>query len=323
MQFYQKRDFGALVSDTFSFFKIFGKNYFKNYISLNGILLILLVVLYVVGYRNIFAQMISGNTSGQSYYFEQYFQENMVIMVVFGLLFLLVGLTFVFLIYTLPVLYLKRLVEFGEKDITVNQLLSDFKKNFWKFVKFILGAFFIILPITMLLMVASFFLMFIIIGFFLLLLLFPFLSNVINFTLYDYFNTDRGFFGSLSYALRSQFSYSNGRIKSPFWKYWASSTVMYIIVQILSGLILMVPMIIMGLSALTVPQGSGSDGFADFFSSGLGIIFFILYAISILFTFILMNANYINAGLMYYYSRLDLHRQEDFNEIESIGSHEI
>lgn len=323
MQFYQKRDFGALVSDTFSFFKIFGKNYFKNYISLNGVLLILLVVLYVVGYKNIFAQMISGNTAGQSYYLEQYFQENVVIMVVFGLLFLFVGLTFVFLIYTFPVLYLRRLVEFGEKDITVNQLLSDFKKNFWKFVKFILGAFFIILPITMLLMVASFFLMFIIIGFFLLLLLFPFLSNVINFTLYDYFNTDRGFFGSLSYALRSQFSYSNGRIKSPFWKYWASSTVMYIIVQILSGLILMVPMFIMGLSALTVPQGSGSDGFTDFFSSGLGIIFFVLYAISILFTFILMNANYINAGLMYYDSRLDLHRQEDFNEIESIGSHEI
>lgn len=36
MQFYKKRDFGALISDTFTFFKENGKNYFKNYILLNG-----------------------------------------------------------------------------------------------------------------------------------------------------------------------------------------------------------------------------------------------------------------------------------------------
>jgi hypothetical protein len=36
-----------------------------------------------------------------------------------------------------------------------------------------------------------------------------------------------------------------------------------------------------------------------------------------------MNLNYVNAGLMYYDSRLDLHRNEDFTEIESIGINEI
>ena len=323
IQFYQKRDFSQLISDTFQFFKEHGKNYFKNYLALNGTLLLLLVVLYVVGYKSIFAQIFSGNTNGQSYYFEQYFQENTGIMIVFGLLFLLLGLACVFLIYTFPVLYLKRLVETGEQNITTNQLLGDFKKHVWKFVKFVLGMFFIMLPITAILMTISFFLMFIIVGFFLVLLLFPTLANVVNFTLFHYFNTNNGFFASLKYGFKSQFSYSNKRLKSPFWKYWGSSLIMYLIVQIASSVIIFIPMVIMGASVLTVPAQNEPNAMHHLFTGGLGILFFVFYGISILCSLVLMNANYINSGLMYYDSRLDLHRKEDFSEIESIGVNEI
>lgn len=322
MQFYQQRDFGQLISDTFNFFKTYGKNYFKNYLALNGTLLLILVVLYIVGYKNIFAQLFAGNVSGQSYYFEQYFQENAAMMVVFGLVFLLLGLISIFLIYTFPVLYLKRLSETGDKNITNAQLLGDFKKNIWKFIKFVLGMFLIMLPLTAILMTISFFLMFIIIGFFLLILIFPVLANVVNLTLFHYFNTENGFFAALSYGFRSQFSYSNSRLKSPFWKYWASSLVMYLIVQTISSVILFVPMILMMVSVFTVPTQNQPAAFGNFFNSTMGIIFFIFYAISILCSFVLMNANYINAGFIYYDSRLDLHQNKDFTEIESIGANE-
>ncbi|WP_417431016.1 DUF4013 domain-containing protein [Halpernia sp.] len=291
--------------------------------ALNGTLLLLLVVLYVVGYKSIFAQIFSGNVEGQSYYFEQYFQENSGVMVVFGLLFLLLGLACVFLIYTFPVLYMKRLAETGDPNITSNQLLADFKKHIWKFIKFVVGMFIIMLPLTAILMTISFFLMFIIIGFFLLILLFPALANVVNLTLFHYFNTNNGFFASLSYGFKAQFSYSNKRIKSPFWKYWASSLVMYMIVQTVSSVLIFIPMVIMGVSVLTVPTQNEPEAMKNFFNGGMGILFFVFYAISILCSFVLMNANYINAGLIYYDSRLDLHRNEDFTEIESIGVNEI
>ena len=323
IQFYQKRDFGQLVSDTFQFFKDHGKNYFKNYLALNGTLLVLLVALYVVGYKSIFAQMFSGNVNGQSYYFEQYFQENVGIMVVFGLLFLFLGLACIFLIYTFPVLYLKRLAETGDQNISTNQLLGDLKTHLWKFVKFVFGMFFIMLPITAILMTVSVFLMFIVIGFFLILLLFPTLANIVNFTLFHYFNTNNGFFASLRYGFKAQFSYSNNRLKTPFWKYWASSIVIYLIVQVVSSIILFIPTVIMGVSVFTVPSDNPHAAMSQFFNGGLGILFFGFYAISILCSFILMNLNSINAGLMYYDSRLDLHRNEDFTEIESIGINEI
>lgn len=325
IQFYQKRDFGQLVSDTFQFFKDYGKNYLKNYLALNGTLLLLLVALYVFSYKNIFAQIFSGNTNGQSYYFEHYFRENTGIMVIFGLLFLFLGLACIFLIYTFPVLYLKRLAETGDQNISTNQLLGDLKTHLWKFVKFVLGMFFIMLPITAILMTISVFLMFIIIGFFLILLLFPTLANVVNFTLFHYFSTDNGFFTSLRYGFKSQFLYSNKRIKTPFWKYWASSLIMYLLVQIASSVILSVPILIISFSVFTVPhpQQNTADTMVNFFNSGMGILFFVLYAISILCSFILMNLNSINTGLMYYDSRLDLHRNEDFAEIESIGTNEI
>ena len=44
-QLYKKRDFSELVGDTFGFFKLEGKNYFKNYFIINGSLLLLLVVI--------------------------------------------------------------------------------------------------------------------------------------------------------------------------------------------------------------------------------------------------------------------------------------
>ena len=323
MQLYQKRDFGTLISDTFNFFKENGKNYFKNFLLLNGLLLIAIVGLFIVGYKNFFSQIIQSNMDGTSYYFEDFFQENMSFFFIFFSLFLIVIFIAMMMTYTFPVLYLKRYAESADKNIQLNDIIGDMKKNFGRFVLFCLGLIFIVFPLMGMVVGISFLLIFLIIGIFLLFFVVPFLSNIVSFTLYDYFNREQGFFNSLSYAIRTQFSYSNANAGSPFWKYWGSTAVIMFIIQIITGIFSLIPAFTMTASVLTVPEADQADAMTNFFSSTMGWVYFISYGLSIMASMILSNFVYVNSGLMYYDSRLDLHKKEDLLEIDSIGQREV
>lgn len=216
MQFYKKRDFGAFISDTFLFFKENGRNYFKNYLLINGLLLILLVFIFVFGYRELFSQMLGSNTGGQNYYFEAYFQQNSTMLILISSIVFILFLAVTMVSYSYPILYMKRLSETGNKNIKADEILSDLKNNTGRFVKFFCGLVFIIAPLAIIIFGISFMLIVLLIGFFLLILLGPAMMNVINFLMFDYFHTKKGFFESLSYAVRAQFSYKHGREKSPF-----------------------------------------------------------------------------------------------------------
>ena len=321
IQFYQKRDFGAFISDTFGFFKEHGKNYFKNYLLINGILLILMVIIFVFGYRELFSQMMGSNTSGQNYYFEAYFQENQAMLILVSTIVLFLFLAVTMVSYSYPILYLKRLTETGDKNIKADEILSDLKNNMGRFFILFLGLFFIVTPLAMIVFGLSIVLMFIIIGFFLLIIIGPAMVNVVNFLMFDYFNTKKGFFESLSYAVRAQFSYKNSREKSPFWKYWGSTIVMYFIIQTISSIFTMIPMMFIFGGMMTVPTTGEMQ--QNPFEGPMAIFIFILYGVSLLFSFLMMNVIFVNSGLQYYDSRTDLHRDLDLSEIDTIGTHEI
>lgn len=320
MQFYKKRDFGAFISDTFLFFKENGRNYFKNYLLINGLLLILLVFIFVFGYRELFSQMLGSNTGGQNYYFEAYFQQNSTMLILISTIVFILFLAVTMVSYSYPILYMKRLSETGNKNIKADEILSDLKNNTGRFVKFFFGLVFIIAPLAMIIFGISFMLIVLLIGFFLLILLGPAMMNVINFLIFDYSHTKKGFFESLSYAVRAQFSYKHGREKSPFWKYWGSTAVIYLMIQMISGVVTFIPLLLMMGGMYTVPQNGGDD---NPFQGTMGVLFFIIYGISILVSFIMINVVFINAGLQYYDSRTDLHRNVDLSEIDTIGTHEI
>lgn len=320
MEFYKKRDFGSLISDTFQFFKENGKNYFKNYFLINGLLLILLLVIVIFGYREIFSQIFGSNIEGQSYYFEQYFQENTAVLVVVSIFIFLLFLAVSVINYSFPVFYLKRLSENGNKNIKADEILGDMKKNGKRMFLLFLGLFFIVTPLALFIIGVSYLLVFILIGLVILLFVFPSILNVVNFILYDYLHTNKGFFESFSYAIRSQFSYKHQREKSPFWKYWGSTIIMYIIIQVITSIFTIIPMFIMMFSAFTVVPGKGS---AENPFENLGLMFFVVYGVAILVSLILSNIIYVNAGLLYYDSRTDLHRDKNFQEIDTIGEHAI
>jgi hypothetical protein len=319
MQFYKKRDFGTFISDSFGFFRLYGKNYFKNYILLNGLLLILMVVVVIFGYRELFSQLFGSNLNGNASYMENYFEDNLGMFIAIGILTFLLFIVLMILNYLYPVFYLKRLSS-GQQKIGTDDILNDFKSNIGRIGTLCLGMIFIVSPLSLILIGVSYALVFIIIGLPILLFVFPTVFNIVNFLMYDMFNSKRGFFESLSYSIRSQFSYTNGREKSPYWKYWGATLIMSIILYVITTIFTMIPMIIFYASIFTsAPNGEFEQ---NPFAGTMGIMFFVVYGISMLVSFFLSNLMYVNSGLLYYDSRTDLHQQVELAEIDTIGINE-
>lgn len=312
MQLYQKRDFGALIGDSFNFFKEYGRNYFKNFLIINGGVIILMIIIGIFWYQELFSQII-GDTTGNQFYFEEYFQKNALVLIGLGVVtfavLVLLGLT----TYSYPLIYMKKVAETGRKDFKTDELVTELKANIPKFLKYFSGLLFIMLPIMMVAVGLSALMMMIVIGFFLLLLVVPTAANIINFTLFEYYNTKNGFFSSLNNAMKIQFS--------QFWKYFGSTAVMYFIIQVISSMFTTIPMmIIMGGIFATVPNPDAAVGNGEEFSRSMLLMMAIIYPIAFLMSLILQNLMFVNMGLMYYDSRKDLHRNLDLVEIDKIGT---
>lgn len=319
MQFYKNRDFGTFISDSFGFFRVYGKNYFKNYILLNGLLLILMVVVVIFGYRELLMQIFGSNMSGKSSYLENYFEDNLGMFIVIGLLTFILFVVLMIVNYLYPVFYLKRLAG-GETKISMDDILNDFKNNAKKIGILCLGMIFIVTPPAFIVLGVSYALVLVLIGIPIMLFVFPTVMNIVNFLMYDVFNSKRGFFESLSYSIRAQFSYANGREKSPYWKYWGATLVLFIIMYVITTIFTMIPMIIFFATMMTsAPDGNFEQ---NPFSGAMGILFFVMYGFSLLVSFFLSNLMYVNSGFIYYDSRRDLHQQVELAEIDTIGSNE-
>ncbi|WP_294232575.1 DUF4013 domain-containing protein [uncultured Chryseobacterium sp.] len=319
MQFYKKRDFGTFISDSFTFFKLYGKNYCKNFILLNGLLLILMVIVIVLGFREFFGVLFGSNLSGQSYFLEQYFSDNLGMFVMLGIFLFILSTALMTINLLFPVFYMKRIAE-DKTNIKADDILSDFKNHIRKVLILYFGLTFLVMPGATVLFGITYILVFLIIGLALMLFLLPNLFNTVTFLCYDYFNGNRSFFDSLSYAIRSQFSYPNGRESSPYWKYWGSTLIMGLLFYIVSSIFTAVPMIMyIAKLSTTAPDGNFEQ---NPLGGSFGILFFFIYGVSSLVSTLLMNVLYVNSGLMYYDSRTDLHQKMELAEIETIGSNE-
>uniref|UniRef100_A0AAU6WSG9 DUF4013 domain-containing protein n=1 Tax=Chryseobacterium endophyticum TaxID=1854762 RepID=A0AAU6WSG9_9FLAO len=163
MQFYKKRDFGTFISDSFTFFKLYGKNYFKNFILLNGLLLILMVIVIVLGFREFFGVLFGSNLSGQSYFLEQYFSDNLGMFVMLGIFLFILSTALMTINLLFPVFYMKRIAE-GKTNIKADDILSDFKNHIRKVLILYFGLTFLVMPGATVLFGITYILVFLIIG---------------------------------------------------------------------------------------------------------------------------------------------------------------
>ena len=316
IKLYKNRDFGTFITDCFSFFKHYGGNYFKNFILINGVVLLLLILVAYFGFKEFLGQIFGGNLSGESYYFEQYFQENIALFIGVGILLLIIYSLLMMLNLLYPVFFIHRIAN-GQTSIKADEIISDFKTNSGKVLRLFLGLILLVIPVAMVISMISYLLIFVFIGLPILLFVVPTIFNAIIFLVYDYMYTNRGFFESLSYSIRTQFSYTNGREKSPYWKYWGSTTILFALYYIVTMIFSAIPMVLL-ITRLSIAPSTGN--FEDNpFQNGIGTVIAVLYGVMIVVSAFLMNVLYINSALQYFDSRRDLHQQLEMEEIDTIG----
>ncbi|HRZ97169.1 MAG TPA: hypothetical protein P5084_06405 [Paludibacter sp.] len=301
-QLYQKRNFNAYINDCIQFFKLFGKNYFKNYITINGALLLVLSALYYFTFRDLFGNMMHPETANDWLLSD----NNIFLVTILFLLFFLVSIASSILSIGQPIVYVKLFEKTGRNDFTASEILQEILKIAGKIIVFGLISFFILFPVIMVYMLLSMGLSLILVGIPLLIIGFPALMVLSIQALIVYIYEDAGYFEALGKAWKILFS--------NFWHIVGSSIIIYIFVSIVQSAIFMVPYFMM--MASFISSGSNLDAF-EFPPS---MVF--LYVLGMVVTYLMLNIFYIQQTLVYYSAIEDIEHLQAISEIDNIGGNE-
>ena len=308
-QLYKIRNFSALFNDTFAFFRLEGKNYFKNYIIINGVLLLILVILgFVVG-RFFFENMLSAVTSGNSDALFNGFAENAGFFIGMGIIALVLFLLITIVNYSYPVIYLSLFDKI--KSPTAEQVFTAMKARLGRIILFALLSLVTFFPLIMIVGLLSVVLAFLIITIPLIFIVFGAFSCWMYLTFYDYLSTDNGYFTSMG----------NGwdMLMKNFWGHAGATTIFYIIIYVLQFIISMVTSMITSVFVATdVDNPAYAEDQVQAFTVA-GIIMFTLFAVSMIFTYILGNLVIVNQGMIYYSCREQEENRSLETEIDLIG----
>lgn len=290
-QLFKERNFSDYINDTFQFFKVQGKHFFKTYFIINGGLLLLGVVLvyfFSKIYMDFVFSKISGNGNAPQNDLGTFFNANFGLMIA-----LIIGAILLFMVISLfqfafPVVYLDLYDSKKGADFSAKDILIGMKKRLLKILKFVVGSIFILFPLLMIVFGLLILLCFIIVGIPLLLIMVPAMLSFIHLTFYYYMNSDEGFFSSLGDGFDT--------VKQQFWPIIGSTVVMIFIIQIVNTIFTLIPYLF-GMASMftTLQSGSQEDAF-----STLSIIMSIIMVISTMVSYILNNLLLINQGMIYY-----------------------
>lgn len=309
----RKRQLGDYIVDSFTFFKIFGKHFFRIFFLINtGMLLVTGALMYwflKINFRFLFNNKLK-DTQGD--YLLNYFNNNYPLLIGIIVLFVLIIVIVSLFNSSYPVLYLKLIAEKNTNDFTSKDILSGFRQNIWRIFKFSIGTLFIVFPILFVTIFLLFFLCLVLIGFPLLVIAIPAIFAFINFSFYSYLTQEKSFFQSLNYAYIL--------LKKDFWSIIGATFIVMVIIQMIQGSITLffyfIGIFIFLGSVLVNPdfdvkpiEGSPLLLFT------ITAIFVILLATSTIFNNILV----INQGIIYY--SLDTENKTSATDIDLIGTH--
>ncbi|RRJ91913.1 hypothetical protein EG240_04970 [Paenimyroides tangerinum] len=314
-QIFKIRDFGDFISDTFQFLKIYGKNYFKNYLKHAFVALLLLMVsmaLISTFYYRVIVTSIGYN--GSETYDNSFVTDNAVFLIIGIVVCFLVSLYLGLLNYTYPVYYLRLVGENPNKMPELKSIRTLVKNDLGRLLAFGFLSFIIFGLTAVITFSIAIVLSFVIIGFFILILLIPTFITWYSLTLYFYLNKNQSFFTAYKNALNTIFN--------NFWTIIGASFCMLIIVYVLSTAVTIIPYII---TMVTMVMGTqGIDG-GDIDSSNISIlmiVIIIIYCISILVSMLLNHLLLIQSGLIYYSEREKIEQNTIRQSIDEIGKYE-
>ena len=313
-ELYKKRDLSANFSDTTTFFKSFGKHYFKNYLVINGIFLMVLVVLIYFISKVYMELLFSGISNAQNNpnYLMAYFNNNISLIIgSFAITFLLIVILSMLNI-SFPVIYLKLFEKNNSDNFETKEIINGLKANIGKMIVFFLGSIFIILPLAIIVFGLLFLLCFILIGIPLLFIVGSAFISWVTLSYYQYIMKDVGYFT----ALANGFSL----VKQQFWTIVGTTFLMMMLVQIIQGFITMIPYVLsliwMFVSTNNLQEtGSQTDTF-----STMGILFAVIMVFSVLLSYIFNNFILVNQGLIYYGLQEEKENNSTKSQIDLIGT---
>lgn len=308
-QLFKKRNFSDYISDTFTFFKVTGKHFFKNYFIINGTLLILLMVLTYFIFKVYFEMMFANIGVAAPNFLEDYFNNNIGLIIGVFLLFFVL-LMFISLInYSFPVIYLNLYEKNKGNNFETKEIVAELKSKFGKIIIFFLVMILLSLTAGLIIMGLLLTLMFIVIGFFLALIVFPAILAFVQLSFYEYIYAEIGVFDALGKGFE--------KLKQNFWPIVGSTIVMLVIIYIVMLLFTMVPNII-GVANIFTNQGNQSS--QEETLSFVSIMIVLYICLSILFTYILNNLLLVNNGIIYYSLREENEKKTTLSDIDLIGT---
>jgi hypothetical protein len=310
-ELYKERDLSANLSETITFFKSFGKHFFKNFFIINGIFLMILMVLIYFISKIYMEVLFSGanNLNNNPNYFSNYISENITLVVGGFITAIIVIAILSMLNITFPIVYLKLFEKENNTNFSTQDISKELRKNVGKMFVFLLGITCIIMPLAFIVFGILVLLCFILIGFPLLIILGIAFFSWVMLSYHDYILNDVGFFKALSngyYLLRLK-----------FWTIVGTTFLMLMLIQIIQGIITIIPYLFtIGSMFVTTQDGSSQT---DNYSS-LGIIMAVIMVLSVLISYIFNNFIVINQGLIYYSLHEDAENSSTNNQIDLIGT---
>jgi len=306
---YRKRGFNELISDTFAFLKKYGSHFFKNYLIITGGFTLVICAIYYLLFKVYFEILFSAIGSGNPGYIEQNIENNLPLVFLLVSILFVVGVLSFIVNLSFPVVY-KQLISENKTDFSSLEVFNAMKKHISKYFIFLLGTIFIFIPIIMVAAFISVLLFFVIIGIPIMLILIPFIIGWMNLSLYFYLNEPIGFFESMGKGF-------DGMTKN-FWPATFSNLIMVVIIQVVLGVITMIPYMIYIFSFLVPAIENNADPAEPIM--GMGIVFLVLMIVSVILNLILSNLIWINNGMLYYSLKETDENKQTIDNIDLIGT---
>lgn len=308
-QLFKKRTFSDYISDTFTFFKENGKHFLTHYFIINGVLLLVLLTLSYFLFKVYFEVLFSNIGTNVPNFLEDYFNNNIGLIVGVFLFFIIVLLFVSLISYSYPIVYLQLFAKKKGTNFDTREIIQLLKAKLGKMVIFFLVLIGLSFTVGFVVLALIFALMFVVIGIPLAIILIPALLALIQISFYDYMNEEIGVFEA--------FGRGFAKLKQNFWPITGSTIVMYVIIQTVSTIFIAIPYIFGMVQLFTDVQSQGSPSAETF--SVFGIMMVIVMCISILVSFILNNVLIVNSGIIYYSLKDENEDISILSDIDLIG----
>ncbi|MXN90436.1 hypothetical protein GR160_04285 [Flavobacterium sp. Sd200] len=284
------------------FIKAHGKNYFGNYLTINGgPLLLLLILIFIIG-RYFFGGILSGLGSPQSQIIiANYFENNTGYFIGVGVVFALIALLLSILNISYPIIYLDILSQ--GKQPTASAIFKGIKARIGRFIVFVLASLITFLPIAALLGGVSILLIIIIIGIPVAFILWAAFSCWGFLSLFDNLTTNRNFFTALGNGYHMLFK--------NFWAHMGTTAIFLLISFALQMATSLISSLINALVFFVTGENSAEDA---------TIFLIIMFLLSTIVSYFFSSINMLAHGMIYYSCKEDEEKKTMHSEIDLIGT---